>query len=75
MSDFWEANDCSVLYAEQRGQNNSGGDYMGYGLTERYDVLNWINWVTERCGSKLPIYLAGVSMGAIVWHKLIPVHR
>lgn len=64
MSDFWEANDCSVLYAEQRGQNNSGGDYMGFGLTERYDVLNWINWVTERCGSKLPIYLAGVSMGA-----------
>lgn len=64
MSDFWEANDCSVLYAEQRGQNNSGGDYMGFGLTERYDVLDWVNWVTERCGSELPIYLAGVSMGA-----------
>ena len=64
MSDFWEANDCSVLYAEQRGQNNSGGDYMGFGLTERHDVLDWVNWVTERCGSELPIYLAGVSMGA-----------
>lgn len=64
MADFWEENHCSVLYAEQRGQNNSGGDYMGFGLTERYDVLDWIGWVTERCGPELPIYLAGVSMGA-----------
>lgn len=64
MADFWEDNHCSVLYAEQRGQNNSGGDYMSFGLTERYDVLDWINWVTERCGSEVPIYLAGVSMGA-----------
>ena len=64
MADFWEENNCSVLYAEQRGQNNSGGDYMGFGLTERYDVLDWVNWVTERCGNELPVYLAGVSMGA-----------
>lgn len=64
ISDFWENNDCSVLYAEQRGQNNSGGDYMGFGLIERYDCLDWINWVTNRCGGELPIYLSGVSMGA-----------
>ena len=61
---FWEENGCSVLFAEQRGQNNSGGEYMGFGLTERYDVLDWIAWVTQRCGSELPIYLGGVSMGA-----------
>ena len=60
---FWEENGCSVLFAEQRGQNNSGGEYMGFGLTERYDVLDWIAWVTQRCGSELPIYLGGVSMG------------
>ena len=64
MADFWEENDCSVLYAEQRGQNDSGGEYMSFGLVERYDVLDWVNWVTQRCGSELPVYLAGVSMGA-----------
>lgn len=64
IADFWADNDCSVLYAEQRGQNNSGGDYMGFGLIERYDCLNWIHWVNDRCGSALPIYLDGVSMGA-----------
>jgi hypothetical protein len=64
IADFWEENGCSVLYAEQRGQNNSGGEYMGFGLMERYDCLDWIHWVSERCGSQIPIYLAGISMGA-----------
>lgn len=65
ISDFWHGNQCSVLYAEQRGQNNSGGEYMGFGLLERYDCLEWIKWVNGRCGGTvLPVYLAGVSMGA-----------
>lgn len=64
ISDFWAKSGCSVLYAEQRGQGLSGGAYMGFGPIERYDCLNWIRWVTERCGADVPIYLAGVSMGA-----------
>lgn len=63
-SEFWAQSGCSVLYAEQRGQGESGGDYMGFGLTERYDCLDWIQWVTGRCGGSVPVYLAGVSMGA-----------
>lgn len=61
---FWHDNNCAVLYAEQRAQGVSGGDYMGFGLLERYDCLNWINWVNERTEGKLPIYLGGISMGA-----------
>ncbi len=61
---FWRSVGCCVLYAEQRGQNNSGGKYIGFGLTERYDCLEWIAWVQKRFGKKLPIYLAGISMGA-----------
>lgn len=61
---FWRENGCSVLYPEQRGQGNSGGDHIGFGLTERYDCLEWIRWVNRRTGAKLPIYLAGISMGA-----------
>ena len=64
VADFWRENQCSVLYIEQRGQNNSGGQYMGFGLTERFDCLDWINWAIGRCGNDIPIYLAGVSMGA-----------
>ncbi len=64
VADFWAKNNCSVLYAEQRAQNNSEGEYMGFGLTERYDCLEWIKWATDKCGKDLPIYLCGVSMGA-----------
>ncbi len=64
IADFWKANNCNVLYVEQRGQNNSAGDYMGFGMLERYDCLDWIKWVNEQNADRLPIYLAGVSMGA-----------
>lgn len=62
--DFWHSNGCSILFAEQRGQNNSGGDYMGFGLIERYDCLEWVNYMSSRFGRSTPIYLSGVSMGA-----------
>lgn len=64
ISPFWQENRCSVLYAEQRGQGGSGGEYMGFGLMERYDCLDWIHWVNTKTEKKLPVYLAGVSMGA-----------
>lgn len=64
VADFWTENGCSVLLAEQRGQGGSGGEYMGFGLLERHDCLEWTRWADERCGGTLPIYLCGVSMGA-----------
>lgn len=64
ISDFWHNNNCSVLYAEQRGQGESGGDSMGFGLTERCDCLDWVNYINARFGTNLSIYLCGVSMGA-----------
>ena len=64
IADFLLDNHCSVLFAEQRGQGGSGGQYMGFGLMERYDCLDWVSWVNEETGSKLPVYLCGISMGA-----------
>lgn len=64
IADFWFEQGCSVLFAEQRGQNNSGGEYMGFGILERHDCVEWINWVKEKTGGKEPIYLSGISMGA-----------
>ena len=64
IADFLQANGCSVLFAEQRGQGNSGGAHMGFGLMERYDCLAWIDWVNAHTGQTLPVYLCGISMGA-----------
>lgn len=63
VADFWFRSRCSVLFVEQRGQGESGGDYMGFGLLERFDCLDWLEWIGQR-EDDLPIYLAGVSMGA-----------
>ncbi len=64
IDDFWRDNGCHVLYVEQRGHNDSGGQYMGFGMIERYDCLDWAYWACENIDSSLPIYLAGISMGA-----------
>ena len=65
ISRFFDELDCNVLYVEQRGQNASGGSYMTFGIHERYDCRGWVRWVNKTVNSEsLPIYLAGVSMGA-----------
>lgn len=64
VADFWYENGCSVLYAEQRGQGESGGEYMGFGLLERHDCVQWARWAAAKVPEGTPVYLAGVSMGA-----------
>ena len=64
ISEFWHREKCSVLYAEQRGQGSSGGEYMGFGMMERHDCLEWVKWVNTQQAGNIPVYLAGVSMGA-----------
>lgn len=64
ISEFMFQNQCNVLFAEQRGQGQSGGDYMGFGMLERHDCLYWISWIGQQDFAALPIYLVGVSMGA-----------
>ncbi len=64
IADFWFDRGCSVLFLEQRGQNNSGGAYIGFGMLERHDCAAWARWMHRRTGGRLPLYLAGISMGA-----------
>lgn len=64
VADFWRRHGCGVLLPEQRGQGESGGEYMGFGLLERHDCLEWVQWVNAHGCAELPIYLCGVSMGA-----------
>lgn len=61
---FLQQQGCTVLYAQQRGQGESDGEYMGFGMIERYDCREWIRWANENGFGDLPLYLAGISMGA-----------
>lgn len=53
----------SILMADQRAHKVSSGKYIGLGILERYDCLGWLEYLTENTDT-LPVYLAGVSMGA-----------
>ena len=61
---FWHDSGCTVLFAEQRGQGSSGGNYLSFGMMERYDCLSWANYIARNESSTLPVYLVGISMGA-----------
>lgn len=62
--DFLKSCGCSMLFPDQRGQNDSDGEYIGFGVLERFDCLRWIKYVIDRFGTDIPIYLLGISMGA-----------
>lgn len=64
IADFLRDNGCTVLYVQQRGQGDSDGEYMGFGMIERHDCLAWIRWMNENGFDRMPLYLAGISMGA-----------
>ncbi|MBR1659855.1 MAG: alpha/beta hydrolase [Oscillospiraceae bacterium] len=61
---FWHEHGCAVLLTEQRAHGESGGDTICFGAKERFDCLDWAEYAAERTGGVLPIWLAGVSMGA-----------
>ncbi len=53
-----------VLLPIQRAHAGSEGNFIGFGLLERYDIQAWANAIAEREGPDHPIILYGVSMGA-----------
>lgn len=54
---------CNLLVIEQRAHGKSEGDYITYGVFERFDCLEWARYAASRF-DELPLYLDGVSMGA-----------
>lgn len=64
MTRYQHHHNCNVLIVEQRGHGESEGEYIGFGVLERYDCKAWAEYLCERFGEDLPLYLGGVSMGA-----------
>ncbi len=54
----------SVLLPDSRAHGASGGEFVTYGLLEKYDVIAWANWMKRAgCGK---LYALGESLGAAV---------
>ena len=54
----------NLLMAEQRAHCGSEGHVISFGVKERFDCLDWIEYIRDRFGADTPILLAGISMGA-----------
>ncbi len=54
----------NILAVDQRGHGSSEGAAITFGIRERQDCLNWIEYTSDRFGHDRPIILSGISMGA-----------
>ena len=52
------------LIVDQRAHGESDGKALTFGIKERYDCLDWVNYAITRFGKDVKILLGGVSMGA-----------
>ncbi len=53
----------NLVVIDQRSHGNSTGNTITFGLKERYDVAEWVNFVNARYGYQKPVILSGISMG------------
>lgn len=54
----------NLLLVDQRAHGKSQGRTITFGIKERWDVLNWVEYARERFGPDARILLFGISMGA-----------
>ncbi|MBE7018241.1 MAG: alpha/beta hydrolase [Ruminococcaceae bacterium] len=54
----------SLLNAFQRAHAESEGDYISFGIKERFDCRDWCCYISDRFGFEHKIIMDGLSMGA-----------
>ena len=73
---IWDNHEANGVYAQHyldmgincllpdlRGFGRSEGKYIGYGYDDRFDIIEWINWIIRR-DPAAKIFLHGMSMGS-----------
>ena len=56
-------NEFNVLLVDHRAHGKSSGQVITFGIKERYDCLDWINYIDKKFPDS-KIFLFGISMGA-----------
>lgn len=60
---FFHEQGFDVLILDLRAHGKSEGDYVGFGVLDRFDLLEWIRYVNKRFDNSKKILLHGTSMG------------
>ena len=61
---FYADQGLSVLMPYERAHGLSEGNYITFGIKERFDVHTWIDVINKMIGYQLPLFLSGLSMGS-----------
>ena len=61
---FYYEKGYSILAPYQRGHGESGGDFICFGVKERFDCRDWARYISDRYGPEHDIFLDGMSMGS-----------
>lgn len=61
---YFEDNSYDILIVYNEAHYPSGGDVIGFGVTDSNNLVKWVNYINELYPNKYDIYLHGVSMGA-----------
>jgi fermentation-respiration switch protein FrsA (DUF1100 family) len=60
---FFHSQGYEVLLLDARAHGKSEGQYVGFGILDRFDTLDWVRYCRERFGNDIRIVLHGTSMG------------
>ena len=62
-ADYFYRRGFSLLIVDERACGESEGKNIGFGVTERFDAVDWAKFAEERWPGK-PVVMCGVSLGA-----------
>ena len=60
---YYRSLGLNLLMCDHRAHGESEGEYITFGVLERFDVLSWTAEHNRRLGDDMPIILDGISMG------------
>ena len=61
--EFYHSLGYSMLLPDDRAHRPSEGEYIGFGVLDRLDVVDWAKYLVDTYGEDIEILLHGVSMG------------
>lgn len=61
---FYRSLGYSMLLPDDRAHGPSEGKYIGFGVLDRLDCVDWAKYIVKTYGEDVEIILHGVSMGA-----------
>ena len=62
--EYYKKHNFNVLLVEHRAHRESEGKYLYFGVKERFDLIDWANWLGDRYGKDKKIFMSGISMGS-----------